>query len=182
MTIKTSYCTISINSAGPVTCDGPAENLVSVTTQSSHDIPKFLGIFWQFSAAGDEKNSILVTWLPNEFGTPEKSPWQQWHFSFLEGPVMCDCWIEWNGTIFYVTHASKVSVTLSYLVISILNDNYYCHLTCKYLGCPMGIWMEHGSCWLWDVKEGCWGDFPSVVFSFSGSLPCFWNFHTRAFW
>ena len=41
--------------------DGPAENLVSVTTQSCYDIPKFLGNFRQFSAAGDEKNSILVT-------------------------------------------------------------------------------------------------------------------------
>ena len=55
------YCTISINSAGPVTRDGPAENLVSATTQSCRDIPKFLGNFRQFSAAGHKKNSILVT-------------------------------------------------------------------------------------------------------------------------
>ena len=55
------YCTISINSAGPMTRDGPAKNLVSATFQSCHDIPKFLGNFRQFSAAGDEKFSILLT-------------------------------------------------------------------------------------------------------------------------
>jgi len=56
-----NYCTISINSAGPVTRDRPAENLVSATSQSYHDIPKFLGNFRQFSAAGDKKICILVT-------------------------------------------------------------------------------------------------------------------------
>jgi len=49
------YCTISFNSAGPVTRDGPAEILVSATSQSWRDMPKFLRNFRQFSAAGDEK-------------------------------------------------------------------------------------------------------------------------------
>jgi hypothetical protein len=49
------YCTISINSAGPVTRDGPAEILVSATSQSCRDMLKFLGNFRQVSAAGDEK-------------------------------------------------------------------------------------------------------------------------------
>jgi len=40
-----TYCTISINSAGPVTRDGPAEILVSATSQSCRDMPKNLGIF-----------------------------------------------------------------------------------------------------------------------------------------
>jgi len=96
------YCTISINSAGPVTCDGPAEILVSATSRSCRDMPKNLGIFEQFSAAGDEKNSILVIQLPNEFGTLWKSPWQLWHFSNLEGAMTRDCRIEWNGTVFNV--------------------------------------------------------------------------------
>jgi len=70
------------------------------------DLPKlpwhtqFLGNFRQFSAAGDEKICILVTWLLNEFGTQWKSPWQPWHFSILEGPVTRDCRIEWNGTVY----------------------------------------------------------------------------------
>jgi hypothetical protein len=55
------YCTISINSAGPVTRDGPAEILVSATSQSCCDMPEFLGNFRQFSATGDEKFSISVT-------------------------------------------------------------------------------------------------------------------------
>jgi hypothetical protein len=57
----TAYCTISFNSAGPVTRDGPAEILVSATSQSCRDMPKFLGNFRQFGAAGDEKISISVT-------------------------------------------------------------------------------------------------------------------------
>ena len=93
------YCTISFNLAGPMTRDGPTEILVSATSQSCCDIPKFLVNFRQFSAAGDKKISILVTCLPNEFGTPWKSLWQPWHFSILEGPVMHDCQIEWNGTV-----------------------------------------------------------------------------------
>ena len=92
-----NYYTISINSAGPVTCDGPAKILVLVTSQSCHDMPKNLGIFGQFSAAGDKKNSILVIWLPNEFGTLWKSLWWLWHFSILEGTMTHDCQIEWNG-------------------------------------------------------------------------------------
>jgi len=44
-----------------VTRDGPAEILVSATSQTCRDMPKILGIFRQFSAAGDEKISILVT-------------------------------------------------------------------------------------------------------------------------
>jgi hypothetical protein len=36
---------ISINSAGPVTRDGPAEILVSATSQSCRDMLKFLGNF-----------------------------------------------------------------------------------------------------------------------------------------
>jgi len=39
--------------------DGPAEILVSATSQSCCDMPKTLGIFWQFSAAGDEKISYI---------------------------------------------------------------------------------------------------------------------------
>jgi hypothetical protein len=39
-----AYCTISFNSAGPVTRDGPAEILVSATSQNRRDKPKF----WEF--------------------------------------------------------------------------------------------------------------------------------------
>jgi hypothetical protein len=38
---KNYYCTISINSAGPVTRDGPAEILVSASSQSRRDMPEF---------------------------------------------------------------------------------------------------------------------------------------------
>ena len=40
-----SYCIISFNSAGPVTCDGPAEILVLTTSQNRRDKPKFWEIF-----------------------------------------------------------------------------------------------------------------------------------------
>ena len=39
------YCIISFNSAGPVTHDGPAEILVSTTSQNRRDKPKFWEIF-----------------------------------------------------------------------------------------------------------------------------------------
>jgi len=42
-------------------CDGPAEILVSATSQSWRDMPKLLENFRQLSAAGDEKICILVT-------------------------------------------------------------------------------------------------------------------------
>ena len=51
------YCTISFNSAGPVTRDGPAEIFVSAPPQSCRDMPKKIR---QFSAAGEEKFLYLV--------------------------------------------------------------------------------------------------------------------------
>ena len=38
------YCAISINLAGPMMCDGPAEILVLATSQNSCNMPKFLGV------------------------------------------------------------------------------------------------------------------------------------------
>ena len=81
-------------------CDRPAKNLILATPQSCCDIPKFLGTFQQFSAAGDKKIVYQSHGCQNEFGTPWKSPWQMWHFRIFEGPVMHDCWIEWNGTVY----------------------------------------------------------------------------------
>jgi hypothetical protein len=40
--IKIMYCPISINSAGPVTRDGPAEILVSADARNGRDITFFL--------------------------------------------------------------------------------------------------------------------------------------------
>ena len=68
------YCIISINLAGP------AENLVSATPQSHHDICKFLGNFRQFCTTGNEK---IVYWshgCQNEFSTPWKSLWHTMTF------------------------------------------------------------------------------------------------------
>jgi len=49
------YCTISINSAGPVTRDGPAEIMVSATSQSCHDMPKNLGILGSLAPQATKK-------------------------------------------------------------------------------------------------------------------------------
>ena len=57
---KYRYCTIQINSAGGVTCDRPAEILVSATSQTCHDMSKFSENFQQFRAAGDEKFLYLA--------------------------------------------------------------------------------------------------------------------------
>ena len=57
---KTWYCTISFNSAGPMTRDGPTEILVSATSQTCRDMSKFSENYWQFSAAGDEKFLYLT--------------------------------------------------------------------------------------------------------------------------
>ena len=54
------YCTISINSSPHVTRDASDEILVWTTSQTCHDILKFLANFWQFSAAGDEKFLYLA--------------------------------------------------------------------------------------------------------------------------
>ena len=43
--VRWIYCIISFNSAGPVTRDGPAEVLVSTTSQNHHDKPKFWELF-----------------------------------------------------------------------------------------------------------------------------------------
>jgi hypothetical protein len=43
------------HSAGPVTHDRPAEILVLATSQSCHDMLKFLGNFRQFSTTGNKK-------------------------------------------------------------------------------------------------------------------------------
>ena len=47
--ITVTYCTISINSAGPVTRDGHAEILVSATSQTCRDMSKFSDIFGSFA-------------------------------------------------------------------------------------------------------------------------------------
>ena len=62
------YCTISFNLAGPVMHDGPAKILVSAPYQSCHDMPKFFGNFWQFSAAGNKK--ILYLWHVHQMILP----------------------------------------------------------------------------------------------------------------
>lgn len=37
-------------------------------------------------------------WL-DKFGSSSISLWHPWHFSIFEGPVICDCQIEWNDTV-----------------------------------------------------------------------------------
>jgi hypothetical protein len=49
------YCTISFNSAGPVTRDGPAEILVSATSQSCCEMPKFWEIFGSLAPQATKK-------------------------------------------------------------------------------------------------------------------------------
>jgi len=61
--------------------------------------PKFWAFFSSLAPQVTKKISTSVTWLPNEFGTPWKLPWQSWHFSILKCPVTRDCRIEWNGTV-----------------------------------------------------------------------------------
>ena len=46
-----------------------------------------------------QKFSILGAWSPNDFGTLQRLPWPRWYFGNLEGPVLCDCRTELNGTL-----------------------------------------------------------------------------------
>ena len=66
------------------------------------NLPWHVQIFRKFSAVlrrRRPKISILGTWSLNEFSALQKLPWPPWHFSILEGLVICDCWIDLNGTV-----------------------------------------------------------------------------------
>ena len=57
--LNTGYCTISFNSAGPVTRDGPAEILVSATSQNRRDKPKF----WEFfGSLASQATNFFINW------------------------------------------------------------------------------------------------------------------------
>ena len=110
--------------------EGPAENLVSASPQICHNIPKFLGTFWQFSAAGDKKIVYPSHGCQNEFSTPWKSLWQMWHFRIFGGP--CDArllnWMKWYSILGFQT-LEKPSSHQQYCMVLWLSEWHgYCGL------------------------------------------------------
>ena len=73
---STVYSPISINSAGPVICDGPAEILVLVTSQSCRDMPKIFYISHMITKWIRHTMKIAVTIV-----------------TFQHFEVPCDAWL-----------------------------------------------------------------------------------------
>ena len=89
-----NYCSISFNSAGPLTRYRPAENLVSALSEFSRDKARIR----QYSAAG-HKILLYWDWSPNSFGTWKNCPLQPLHFGKFQGCMTRYCQIEWNSTV-----------------------------------------------------------------------------------
>ena len=93
--LKSEYCTISFNSAGPMTRDGPAEILVSATSQTCRDMSKFSDIFGSFAL-----QTAHFYDGHQMFSAPGKNRRDERDYSVSErGCVTRDCRIERNGTV-----------------------------------------------------------------------------------
>jgi len=89
------YCSISFNSAGPVTRYRPAEILVSALSEFGRDKARNSAV----QRRRPQKFTMLRLWSPNGFGTGKNCPLQPLHFGKFEGRVTRYCRIEWNSTV-----------------------------------------------------------------------------------
>ena len=89
------YCSISFNSAGPVTRYRPAEILISALSEFGRDKARNSAV----QCRRPQNYTMLRLWLPNGFGTRKNCPLPPLHFGNFEGRVTRYCRIEWNTTV-----------------------------------------------------------------------------------